>query len=82
MPFPGRTVDVWDTAGNIVASMVSDSTGAFACKLKPGTYTVVPGPGYGVNPTAKSQQVTIAKGGSVEVLIDYWAIAMTNALQL
>ena len=79
MPFAGRTIELRDSLGNLSASLVSDSNGAFSCKLKPGTYTVIPGPGEGVNPTANSQQVTVTNGSSSEITLDYWAIAMTNS---
>lgn len=82
MPFASRTIEVVDNNGNLVATVVSAMDGRFNLILTPGTYTLVPGPGYGVNPSAKSIEVTVASGTTSEVTIDYWAIAMTNALQL
>lgn len=82
IPFASRTIEVVDSNGNLVATVVSEMDGRFNLILTPGTYTLVPGPGGGVNPSAISVEVTVASGVTSEVTIDYWAIAMTNALQL
>lgn len=79
MPFASRTIEVVDTNGNLVATVVTEMDGRFNLILPPGTYTLVPGPGYGVNPSANSVEVTVASGATSEVTIDYWAIAMTNS---
>lgn len=82
MPFASRTIEVVDNNGNLVATVVSEMDGRFNLILTPGTYTLVPGPGGGVNPSAISVEVTVASGVTSEVTIDYWAIAMTNSFPI
>jgi hypothetical protein len=79
-PFAGRTIEIRTLKGVVVRSAISDSNGFVAFKLAPGTYMIVPGPGDTLHPTANAQQITVANGDSIDLSIDYWAIATTNAV--
>jgi len=76
--FSTRTIEVYNEKGTLTTTTVSDENGYFTLKLSVGTYTLIPGLGSGVNPSAASQQVTIVEGSTNNIVFNYWAIATTN----
>lgn len=75
-----KSFEVRDSTNNLVVVVTSDTSGAFKATLQPGTYTIIPEPGSGVNPSAERQTITVSKTHYETITITYAAIAVTNTV--
>jgi predicted RNA-binding Zn ribbon-like protein len=66
LPLSGWTFEVRDTAGNVVATLVTDAQGGFCTAVPAGVYTVTETPQVGYTPTTPpTQTITVPAGQSV-----------------
>jgi hypothetical protein len=66
-PVAGAEIVVTDAAGREVARVRTDSDGAFAVSVPPGTYTVTPQPVQGIMRTGGPQTVSVTAGQTVAI---------------
>ncbi len=82
LPFPNRVLEIQDLSGGTIQSQLSDVNGNATFVLPAGTYKLVPGEGEGIHPLAYPTTITVVNNQTTETIVDYWAIATTNAVQL
>lgn len=81
-PFSNRVLEIQYLSGGVIQSQLSDVNGNTTFVLPAGTYKLVPGEGEGIHPLAYPTTINVVNNQTTETIVDYWAIATTNAVQL